>query len=85
MNNKGDYFCFLKLGQFPGLIQAVSSRRLGDMTDKNEKHRKKHQADFLSLFGLTLGNLILTEQVHGNKIELVGKNCRGQLIQAMRG
>lgn len=60
-----------------GLIHGVSTRKFGDCRKNLEK--------FLKTLGLKKENLVLAEQVHGNKIKVVREADRGKTISGVDG
>lgn len=62
---------------FPDLIHGISSRKFGDC--------RKNFKIFLNTVGLKKENLVLAEQVHKDKIKVVGSQNRGQKIPGVDG
>lgn len=60
---KKGYFVSTKLNQYPKLVHGFSTRQFGDL--KTNPHK------FLQTLNLKLNDLILMDQVHGNKIKVV--------------
>jgi YfiH family protein len=65
------------LKKFPNLIWDTSNRQLGDCRKDSEK--------FLKSLKLAIKDLVLAEQVHGNKIRVVGIKDKGQTIDGVDG
>jgi YfiH family protein len=72
MDRKNNFYTFNIFDDDRCLIQAISTRQLGDMSGPGDKNRGK----FLALLGLNLNQFITAQQVHGNQIAKVGrKDC----------
>jgi len=65
------------LKKFPSLIWGISRRQFGDC--------RKSPGKFLETLGLKKKNLVLAQQVHGNKIQVVGTKNKGQTINGVDG
>lgn len=63
--------------KLPNLIWAISKRQFGDC--------RKSPDRFLETLGLKKNNLVLAQQVHGNKIRVVGDKDKGQTIDGADG
>lgn len=70
---KKGYYVLEKFKSQAGLIHGFSTRRFGDL-DR-----------FLMVLGLKKSNLVLMEQVHGNKIKVVNTNDKGRIIPGIDG
>lgn len=66
-------FVLEKFAVQPGIIHGFSGREFGDMRVKGEERN-----EFLSALGLKEESLVLMDQVHGDKVRMVGKEDRGK-------
>ena len=78
------YYEFQNFKKFKGLIQGFSTRKFGDCRAKIPENWKNIEK-FLSALGLKKENLVLAQQIHGNKIKVVNYNDRGKIIPAVDG
>jgi YfiH family protein len=74
VRKSGDYFVLEKLSAIPGLIHGFSSRKLGNMGVRGNIDR------FLSPLGLDKKNIIIAQQVHKNRVEIVGEKQRRKIV-----
>jgi len=65
------------LQKFKGLIQGISTRKFGDC--------RKNPQEFLGTLKLDKKDLVLAQQVHGNKIRVVGDEDKSQVIAGVDG
>jgi len=80
MIKRNKHYCFKIFSQGSDLIQAVSTRWLGDMTDSDEKKKCKNRRRFLERLGLKVADLVTMEQIHQNRVVVVDRADRGQRI-----
>jgi YfiH family protein len=85
MIQKGDFFSFEIFDQEKGLVQAISTRSLGNMASVNQQKREKNCQQFLKRLNLKKENLVIMEQVHGNQIRLVNEKHQDQKILGVDG
>jgi len=72
------YYEFNKFKKFKGLIHGFSCRKFGDM-------RTKKLDNFLHALNLQKKNLVLMEQVHGDKVKVVDGDEKGKVIPEIDG
>jgi len=77
--NTAGYYQFEELKKFDFLVHGFSSRQFGDCRER--KNYKK----FLETLGVGVENLVLAQQVHGNKIKVVRYQDRGKIIPGVDG
>jgi len=82
---KKGYWILEKFAQQKGLIHGFSTRRFGDMMVQKSLGENKNLDKFLRIFNLDKENLVMMEQVHGNKIKVVGESDKGKVIPAIDG
>jgi YfiH family protein len=68
-----------------GLIQGFSNRQSGNLKVRKKIDSNKNLDKFLSQMGISQGSLVMMEQVHGNKIKVVGNGDKGKVIKGMDG
>ncbi|PJC28033.1 peptidoglycan editing factor PgeF [Candidatus Shapirobacteria bacterium CG_4_9_14_0_2_um_filter_39_11] len=73
------YYEFNKFKKFKGLIHGFSSRKFGDMRSN------KKLDNFLHVLNLQKKNLVLMEQVHGDKVKVVDEDEKGKVIPGIDG
>jgi YfiH family protein len=73
------YYQFEELKKFNYLVHGFSTRALGDCREK------KNYQKFLETIGVGVENLVLAQQVHGNKIKVVKYQDRGKIISGVDG
>lgn len=83
--NKKGYCEFEEFKRFKGLIHGFSTRGFGDCNPKGEPENWKNIENFLAVLGLKKENLILAEQVHGNKIKVIRNEDKGKIIPEVDG
>lgn len=79
---------YYQLGSFakhPEVIHGFSGRQLGDMSSRGGKLAEENRRRFLDLLGLDQKNLVLMEQVHQNKVLVVGEKEKGQVLREVDG
>jgi YfiH family protein len=76
---EGDFIKFSNLNEFPELVQGVSTRALGNMKMLVADPKViKNRENFTKILGIDLNSIVVTENVHGNKIAIVGKGECGR-------
>ncbi len=74
-----DFIKFTNLNQFPEIVQGVSTRSLGNMKMLvSDPKVIKSRENFTRALGIDINTLVVTENVHGNKIAVVGKGESGR-------
>jgi YfiH family protein len=83
---KFDGDCFLEtFANQPGLIQGFSTREFGNLKARKRLKGNKNLEKFLSKMGIKKSSLVMMEQVHGDKIGMVGKSDQGKVIKGIDG
>ena len=82
---KQGYYIFEKFNKFKGLTHGFSTRQFGDCSPKKKPENWKNIEKFLKVLGLEKGNLVLMEQVHGDKIKVVGERDKSKIIPMVDG
>jgi len=82
---KKGYYVLEKLASQKGLIHGFSTRRFGNMSVKKSLKENKNLNKFLSLFSQSKENLIMMEQIHGNRIKLVNDKNKGKVLSSIDG
>ena len=81
-NNSG-YYTFTSFSKLKDLVHGFSTRKFGDMRFKvagNEKNRE----NFFKVLGVK-NEVVVGEQVHGNKIAKVNENNLGNVVMGVDG
>lgn len=75
---EGDFFKFSNLNQFPELVQGISTKSFGSMKMLvSDPQIIKNRENFARTLGINPGSLVVTENVHGNSVAVVGKTDAG--------
>lgn len=82
---KKGYYVLEKFIQQDGLIHEFSTRKFGNMGAKKSLNKNKNLGKFLNLFNKSIDDLILMEQVHGSKIQVVDEEDRGKILPGIDG
>lgn len=69
----------------PNVIHGFSTRKFGDCNPKDNPDNWKNIERFLLKLRLEKENLVLMEQVHGNKIKVVDRKDRGKIVPGIDG
>lgn len=85
MVKKESFLVFPLLAKQKGIIQAVSTRALGDMAAPDKKEKEKNRRRFLNQLGYDFQDLVTMEQTHGNQIKVVSLSDRGKKIKGVDG
>lgn len=74
-----DFFKFSNLNEFPEVVQGISTRIFGNMKMLVADAKVvKNRQNFMHALGIDLDTIVITENVHGHKIAVVGKADRGR-------
>lgn len=81
---------FTNLISIPGFLFAMSSRHDGNMKIHNScpagnKETINRREDFLRRSGISSGNVVSVNPIHGSNIEIVGENEKGGFIPETDG
>lgn len=82
---KKGYWILEKLAHQRGLIHGFSTRKFGNMGVKKSLQKNKNLNQFLNLFGKSINDLVMMEQVHGDKIKLVSEKDKGEVLSGTDG
>jgi hypothetical protein len=82
---KKGYWVLRKFAQQRNLIHAFSNRAFGDLRPLPSLEKNLNLDQFLETLGLKKKNLVLMEQVHRDKIKVVGKRDRGKVVPGLDG
>lgn len=84
--SKKGYYYLESFAKQKGIIHGFSSREDGDCNPQMTPQKTWPNVEkFLDILGLDRGNLILMEQVHDNRIKVVGQNDCGKIIPGADG
>ena len=74
------FFRFSKLSIFPELVHGISNRNYSDMKFGNlpDSEVVKNRRAFFQDLGVEESRVIIPKQIHGNQVEVVGINKKGQ-------
>lgn len=75
---KKKYYILEELSRYPELVHGFSTRNFGDM-------RAANVDNFFKKLNLRKEDLVLMEQVHGDKIKIVGKEDKGEVTSGADG
>ena len=76
---EGDFIKFSNLNEFPEVVQGMSTRTFGSMKMLvSDPKVIKNRENFAGNLGVNLNTVVVAENVHGNKIAIVGKGERGR-------
>ena len=82
---KKGYYLSKKLNQLPGTVHGFSTRHYGDCNPARGSQNQRNIEQFLKDLGLKRANLVLMEQVHGNKVKVVTGADKGKIIPGVDG
>lgn len=82
---KKNYLLLEKFSLQPELIHGFSTRSFGNLKVRKKLNSNENLDKFLSILGIEKNKLVMMEQVHGNKIELIGSNDKGKVIRGVDG
>lgn len=82
---KNNYYFFKKLSEYPRLVHGFSTRQFGDLSVRKSLNENNKLDGFLKVLGLTKSNLIMMEQVHGGKVNIVKDKDKGEVIKGVDG
>ena len=76
---EADFIKFSNLNEFPEIVQGVSTRGFGNMKMLvSDSKVIKNRENFTKALGIDLGSVVVTENVHGNKVAVVTKADAGR-------
>lgn len=80
-----DYYQFPSFKNLPGLIHAVSYRKLGNLKPGKQNleftaNINRNISEYADIVGFPSHNLVFAQQVHGNDVASVDKDCFGKWI-----
>lgn len=76
---EADFIKFSNLNEFPEIVQGVSTRAFGNMKMLVADQKViKNRESFTKALGIDLNTVVVTENVHGSKVAVVGKTERGR-------
>jgi len=82
---KQGYYVLEKFTHQKGLIHGFSTRKFGNMRVKESFEENGNLDKFLSLFKINKQSLVMMEQIHGNKVSVVGKKDERKVIPGIDG
>lgn len=76
---EGDFFKFSNLSEFPELVQGISTKSFGTMKMLTTDPKViKNRENFTKTLGIDLNSIVVTENIHSNKVAVVGKSDCGR-------
>lgn len=82
---KKGFWVLEKFDQHPKITHGFSPKAMGNMNPQQDKGVWRNIEIFLNLVGFHSQDMVLAEQIHKNKVAVVGENEKGKIMAGVDG